>query len=165
MRFFSIRTKGFTLAEVLIAIGIVAVLASIVVVGGDGPRKKARDEQRKSDIAQIQLALRLYKDAHGTYPKGGDFDSGQTLGEGKEIDDVLKEYIASLPLDPLNGDSEYGYVYHSLLACDNPSLGGGDYIVLYAMKMETPASVNFNDVCGIGGTSAEDGYGIVLQKR
>lgn len=54
--------KGFTLVELLIVIGILAVLATAVVVVLNPAEllKQARDSQRVSDLASINSALALY---------------------------------------------------------------------------------------------------------
>lgn len=61
------RTSGFTLMELLVAVAIVGILAAVVMVSVNGARVKARDAQRKSDLQQIILVLRMYKDGEGTY--------------------------------------------------------------------------------------------------
>lgn len=61
--------KGFTLIELLVVIAIIAILSAIGLVALNGAREKARDAQRRSDIAQIRTALSLYYDDNGSsYP-------------------------------------------------------------------------------------------------
>lgn len=60
--------RGFTLIELLIAISIIAVLATIGITSFGGAQARARDGQRKSDLKNIQTALRLYYNDHGAYP-------------------------------------------------------------------------------------------------
>jgi len=67
MRFSHVRTRGFTLIEVIIVAGMVAVLATVVFTNISEARKRARDVQRESDLAQLQIALKLYNDVYGTY--------------------------------------------------------------------------------------------------
>ena len=159
----SLRNKGFTLAEVLVTVAILSILASVVVMSGEGPRKKARDEQRKSDLQQIQLALRLYKDAEGEYPVTNSSDSGLVIGAEPEIDNILEQYMSDVPKDPVGTVNEYEYIYTTNANCDLPA-PGGVYTILYATKMERPENKNMETVCMIHGGDNE-GYAIVLQKN
>lgn len=58
-------TSGFTIVELLIVIVVIAVLAAISIVAYTGVQQRARDSQRKSDIAQIAKALQLYAADNG----------------------------------------------------------------------------------------------------
>jgi prepilin-type N-terminal cleavage/methylation domain-containing protein len=165
--------RGFTLVEVVVAISIVAILASVVIANVGEGRKKARDAQRISDIAQIQLALRLYKDAEGKYP---DCDEGMTIGESstpdeddckENIDTALTPFLPSIPKDPLSNQSAYHYVYHSDMHC-NALDNNKRYTVIFAQTAEQTNAVNWDDVCGSNGSNdmGADGattYGIVLR--
>ena len=63
------QKKGFTLIELLVVIAIIGILSAIGLVSLNGAREKARDAQRKSDLAQIRTALALYYDDHNSqYP-------------------------------------------------------------------------------------------------
>lgn len=63
--------RGFTIVELLIVIVIVAVLAAITIVAYNGIQQRARDSQRKSDLAQIAKALHLYGVDKGNYLSDG----------------------------------------------------------------------------------------------
>ena len=60
--------KGFTLIELLVVIAIIAILSAIGLVALNGAREKARDAQRRSDVAQIRTALNLFYDDYNGYP-------------------------------------------------------------------------------------------------
>lgn len=63
------QKKGFTLIELLVVIAIIGILSAIGLVALSGAREKARDAQRKSDIATMRTAMALYYDDHAnTYP-------------------------------------------------------------------------------------------------
>ncbi len=60
--------KGFTLIEILIVVAIIAILASIVLVGLGPSQQAGRDARRLSDLHEIQTGLELYYNACGYYP-------------------------------------------------------------------------------------------------
>lgn len=53
--------KGFSLVELLVVIGIIAIIMVAVFPNFTGARQRARDNQRKIDLRSIQAALDLYK--------------------------------------------------------------------------------------------------------
>jgi prepilin-type N-terminal cleavage/methylation domain-containing protein len=64
------KSKGFTIVEVLVVIGIIAILTVIIFPSISNIRAKNRDAEKVADIAAIQLALSLYYNQHQTegYP-------------------------------------------------------------------------------------------------
>ena len=127
---FSIRSarsqKGFTLIEIITALGVLAVLASIalVVINPVAQFQKAQDARRKSDLAQIQRALEAYYQDFGQYPSftgccqtssPGEFPFTINTGEGDRNDAIewgttWAPYMDILPVDP---NSSKFYVYWS----------------------------------------------------
>lgn len=55
-----IKKIGFTLLEMLVVIGIIAVLIGMGAVSYSTAQKKARDAKRKDDLKTIQNALEQY---------------------------------------------------------------------------------------------------------
>jgi len=105
----------------IVGVAIIGILASIVLASLNSARMKSRDARRVADIKQIQLALELYRDANGSYPK--DIYAGSL------------EPIYSAPNDPLGGNYSYSYCpqnsYHlgaSLEEKNNPNLSKDDDI-------------------------------------
>jgi prepilin-type N-terminal cleavage/methylation domain-containing protein len=63
------RSRGFTLAEVLMVIAIFAIITTLAVVSFSGSRAKARDAKRKYNARQLVTALeRYYLDNNNKYP-------------------------------------------------------------------------------------------------
>jgi len=60
--------KGFTLVELIIVITIIAILASITVVGFTRFQIDADDARRASSATSIAEALEKYYDLNGEYP-------------------------------------------------------------------------------------------------
>lgn len=182
MRFFRSKGKGFTLMEVIVSIAIMGILASVVYVSLGESRKKARDTQRVSDLQQVELALRLYKDVHGLYPglqraNGniepilGLYENGVALSS---LVEVAEYFGGSVPRDPDGGE----YYYNPFHEC----IDGISRSILVVESMETKltaadslntpddddANGNWNRVCLIGTVASgltpdQDSYVVLLK--
>lgn len=94
--------QGFTVIEVLVVIGIIAVLTVIIFPSINNIRAKNRDAERVADISAIQLALSLYYNQHPTgYP--------ESLTQ-----DDFQSYITADSITPPNTDPAYQYNYVAL---------------------------------------------------
>ncbi|OGH17034.1 MAG: hypothetical protein A3C30_02165 [Candidatus Levybacteria bacterium RIFCSPHIGHO2_02_FULL_40_18] len=89
---------GFTLVELLVVIVIISVLAGLLVSNFIGVRLRGRDAQRKSDLAQIQSALELYRADNGYYPATLYSTACPTSGSFSYNSIV---YMRKIPCDPL----------------------------------------------------------------
>ncbi len=105
----SVSSRAFSLVEILIAIGIIALFVTLPVLAFANYSKQSRDEKRKSDIVKISQALEQYKAQKGVYPKTGDLDA--LVREG---------FLLEIPVDPKDGQEiegeaglMYGYEYTS----------------------------------------------------
>lgn len=158
MGFFSCREeRGFTLVEIIFVGAIVAILASLIFANLGEAKKKPRDAKRMSDLGQIQLALRMYKDVEETYPPA--LNDGP-IGVGGAIDTVLQSYLPTIFKDSMqDSDANYGYFYDSSYDC---TIAGPNKKVLYAKSMELSASSNWADVCG-GTAPGTNSYIIILR--
>jgi prepilin-type N-terminal cleavage/methylation domain-containing protein/prepilin-type processing-associated H-X9-DG protein len=63
------QRRGFTLTELLVVIGIIALLAALLMPALAGAKRKANQIKCLSNLRQVNLALQLYADDHnGEYP-------------------------------------------------------------------------------------------------
>lgn len=127
---------GFTLIELLVVISIIGVLAALVVVNYSSARIRTRDVARKSDLAQIKRALRLYYNDNNAYPEEVTFGAAWAVGE--------MTYMRLVPNDPLEGAS-YQY-FAGAVAC---SEGINDFRLVAILENQSDAeAVQSQSRCG-----------------
>lgn len=136
--------RGFSLIELLVVIGIIAVLATITIGFISEARDNARAKSRISDLAQLEFALRSYKEVYRDYPQ---YVDGINVGRGELIDSELDQFWPEKIKDPVNSDG-YGYWYDSAYLCN-----GQIYTVVMA---GAGAGANIEDVCGASNVSSSD---------
>ncbi len=68
---------GFTLVELLVVIGVIAILAALLLPALSRAKDSAKSAACKSNLRQIGLALIMYVDEHGKYPGAVMFSSGR----------------------------------------------------------------------------------------
>lgn len=121
---------GFTLVELLIAISIIAILASITYVNFNAAQDSARDGRRKEDLKTLKSALVSYYQDKGLYPPSqGVGQKAQYASDNQNtpwIPDLTSNYIGKLPKDPGQTGSETGCagtqkVYCYIVAADRTS--------------------------------------------
>lgn len=117
--------KGFTLLEILLVIGIIAVLATVVIVSLDPATRfrDARDSRRLSDVQSILSGIHQYiVDNKGALPPGIDTTEKElgTSGSGcsfstdicgasacVDLTTPLARYLKTMPYDPANGSDAH----------------------------------------------------------
>jgi prepilin-type N-terminal cleavage/methylation domain-containing protein len=85
--------RGFTLLELLVVIGIIAILLGFAAVSFAAAQKKARDARRREDLKSIQNALEQYY-AENSFVYPVDCSDASTYISG-----------GSWPQDPVAGSS------------------------------------------------------------
>lgn len=110
------KHKGQSGLQVLMFISIIFFLTTMAVVFVLNVQKRARDSERMTALANLQKALDLYHDAHGTWPEGDDDGSGWDEGMHSSQDRsfirplVEKNFILVTPSDPkFYGAKAYKY--------------------------------------------------------
>ena len=135
--------KGFTLIEILIVVAIIAILATVVLVGLGPTQQAGRDARRLSDLREVQQGLQLYFNKCGYYPTatlgGGSTPcAALTANTWAQMSTALTGAsigVNSVPQDPNNtGGTAPTYFYAS-------NSGGTDYII--AAVLETANNAAF----------------------
>jgi len=107
--------KGFTLIEILIVVAIIAILASIVIVGLGPAQQSGRDARRVADLQSMRNGLQLYYNKCGFYPgtsSCGVSSPGNSWSAFKETlaGSGIGLSASNLPSDPSSNRSyAYGY--------------------------------------------------------
>ncbi|HVN26370.1 MAG TPA: type II secretion system protein [Candidatus Paceibacterota bacterium] len=118
--------KGFTLIEILIVVAIIAVLASVVLVGLGPTQQAGRDSRRVADLHEVQSGIELYYNKCGFYP--GTAACGPTVAESYATMAAALQGAAigvnSYPQDPAGGTVSYYYGENG-----TATAGGTQYIV------------------------------------
>jgi prepilin-type N-terminal cleavage/methylation domain-containing protein len=155
----AMERKGFTLIEILIVVAIIAILASIVLVGLGPTQQAGRDARRLSDLHEVQNGLELYYNSCGYYP-GGDTKTpcaGYTASGGNKGYETLRTTlvgfsalgIGSVPDDPTAGQH---YLYATTVT-------GSSYIL--EAKLENGGNSVFTSYTPPVFAGYTDGDGVV----
>jgi prepilin-type N-terminal cleavage/methylation domain-containing protein len=107
------KRKGFTLIEILIVVAIIAILASVVLVGLGPTQQAGRDARRISDLHEVQNGLEFYYNKYGIYPGTNAGAAGSPGATWVAFSTVLTSSglgVQSVPSDP-NSTKSYQYAY------------------------------------------------------
>jgi len=88
--------EGFTLIELMIAIVIIGILATIAVPVYSNAVQESKISKAKADLRTLESAIEIYFIEKGEYPKE------------EKLEDSLSSYLKSLPKDPW-ANSSYEY--------------------------------------------------------
>jgi prepilin-type N-terminal cleavage/methylation domain-containing protein len=160
------KEKGFTLIEILIVVAIIAILASIVIVGVGPAQQSGRDARRVADLQDIRNGLQLFYDKCGFYPGTAaptctDGSAGATwTGSSGSFQSALEGAgiginVGNVPQDP-STNRTYGYA---------PSSDNTSYVIGAVLENPTNAVfTNYTAPTNIGSSWSEDATTIAPNK-
>ncbi len=100
--------KGFSLAEILIVLGIMAILATVVVLNFSRSDTSAKENALKSNVATLREAIDLYRADHGWYPCDANKDWNKN-GDGDDFVDQLMQFTDATGEPSLQRTSAYRF--------------------------------------------------------
>jgi type II secretory pathway pseudopilin PulG len=113
------KRTGFTVVEVLAAVGIIALMVGLLIPALSMVRNTARETKQKAHFTTIELALTAFKSDYGDYPKsdwplppapGSDYCGAQKLAEALVGWDLLGFHPRSdFRSNGRNDDGEFIY--------------------------------------------------------
>lgn len=75
MRHFLKNSRGFSLAEILIVVALLGILASVVLLNLGSSDVKAKEQALQSNLHAMRTAIDLYRGDHGRWPcSQGDYN-------------------------------------------------------------------------------------------
>lgn len=134
-------TSGFTIAELLIVVVVIAILAAISVVAYSGIQNRARNSQTVSAVAAYVKALQMYKAENGQLPAVNsclgvgypdnrcDSRAGQYVENGGNLNTAyLAKYFQSAVPTPATNRGDYASfeLGGAWYAWSNSLYGGAD---------------------------------------
>ena len=119
---------GFTLAEILITIALVALLMAVTIPMLQGVQERVAFARARSELARIAQALEQYRRTYGDYPQTGDFPEAAPTRD----DPLVANRAQSKLFNALTG--VFGPV--ALTASDR--LNGPEFIDASALTVEAP---------------------------
>ena len=145
--------RGLTLIELMVAVLIIALIATVAVIAVGNARGKARDAKRMYDIAQYAKALIIYaQENNGTFPAQDGF-----LGRGGLVDAALAKYLPQAPADPIDsggmGTDDYYYYYVAQNNCQNEIVPS-----VHVQHIESSNPDFHVNPCTLGAGGSEHGY-------
>ncbi|MEI6190970.1 MAG: LamG-like jellyroll fold domain-containing protein [bacterium] len=168
------KKSGFTLLEILLVIGIIAVLAGIVIIAVNPSKQLAqvRNTQRKSDIKQIYNAITQYYIDNSAYPatlsttalteicNTGSVASTSTSTSGvncataglTNLSTLVPTYLVSIPTDPTGSSSLLSFIPTAYAATNATGTGykiaknASNQIVVQAPLAEIGTQVVVGDI-------------------
>jgi len=137
------ENRGFTLIEILIVIGMLAILATVVLVAVNPLRQfaQARNSQRQANVSAILNALsNRIADNQGLFETASTNCStpipttSTVMGNGTSEYNIrpclVPQYLSELPFDPMGGAN----------TCTDTNCTGKSYITEYTIVQETTSN-------------------------
>ena len=150
-----IQRRAFTLVELLVVIGVIAMLVGLLIVGINAAQKRAQKMNTQFLLSSISQALSRFKSDHGYYPP--------VLGDPSELTGGQLSWPATASATP---KTQIGFARDLMAPPINPSSGTTNTKVSQWTTQEATALQNWYSVTSLAeylvgaGDRSQDGYGI-----
>ena len=151
----AIQRRAFTLVELLVVIGVIAMLVGLLIVGINAAQKRAQKMNTQFLLSSISQALSRFKSDHGYYPP--------VLGDPSELTGGQLSWPATASATP---KTQIGFARDLMAPPINPSSGTTNTKVSQWTTQEATALQNWYSVTSLAeyligaGDRSQDGYGI-----
>lgn len=168
-------TKWFTLVELIVTATILVILTAVGFYSYSQNLVDARDSLRKSDVADLESRLKLYKQKRGAYPVPGNTftitNSGVLVAQQWLMNNGVSLTTAdTIPLDPyikvpyfysITTNKQQFEIALTLENADNPiAILEGDYksvskntLPTITLALESTTPIEIQDGVGAGSTN------------
>lgn len=128
-----LKRNGFTIMEIMIVVAIIGIIVGIALPRFKGMQDEGNVARAKGDIRTLQTAVESYYVHYGSaYPSAL-----------SNLTSATPNIVSSLPADPFNSGSNYGYAASS----------SGRYYVLYSSGPGTNGSAAIADTGNVTETN------------
>jgi len=150
-----VSNQGFTLIEILVVIGIIAVLAAVVLIAINPARQfaQARDSQRTANVNAILNAVGqniadnagVFTCVAGPLPQNiKTLKSGSSSTEYNIRPCIVPNYMPEIPVDPVGGVEFSGGTYDTKYTIVSSSTTGR---ISVCAPNEEPSLGRTDDIC------------------
>jgi type IV pilus assembly protein PilA len=169
------KKAGFTLLEILLVVGIIAILAGIVIIAINPSKQLAtvRNAERKSDLKQLNNAITQFYIDKSYYPASttlstttlkeicntGSVSATTTAVTGVtcaslgliNLSELVPTYITAIPTDPTGSSSLLAFIHTAYAASAGSGYAVGkrvtNQLALSAPLAELGFAILVNDIC------------------
>ena len=137
------KSKAFTLIELLIVMAVIAILISIAIPSFKGMQMEARKTKAQGDVRTIKMAVEAYyMDHHNTYPAEANYQTSLSASVPQILPNIL--------YDPFGSTSTTQYSY----SLDTHNAATATYYVIYSVGTSRNAIASVS-TSGVVTASAE----------
>lgn len=139
------RTKGFTVIELLVVISVIAILVGIAIPRFKGMQDEANDSKARSELRVLQTAIESYymNQTPNAYP------GTTTTICADDLNSATPLIIGEVLYDPFRSSAEYNYILDT----------NGDYYVAFSYGPDGAADITGINTSGVlQGTNDDDIY-------